>query len=165
MSSFIISHFSYCPLNWMFSSKLSAKNKDAVHKRFLQIILNDYESPWSLLFEEAHKATFHQWCIILLRSKFITTWMDIWLTKSLKLSNLSDIKASFIEIRTWYYFILCKQNLVTIAYSNTGRIFFSFFQTSSWKYEDCPYRSCKIFIQNVRYIWLGPISISIDWSI
>ena len=80
LSSFIISHFSYCPLNWMFSSKLSAKNKDAVHKRFLQIILNDYESPWYLLFEEARKATFHQWCIILLRSKFKTTWMDICLT-------------------------------------------------------------------------------------
>ena len=28
----------------------------------------------------------------------------------------------------------------------------------TWKWEDCPCRSCKIFIQNVEYIWLGPIS-------
>ena len=28
----------------------------------------------------------------------------------------------------------------------------------TWKCEDCPCRSCKIFIQNVSYILLGPIS-------
>ena len=28
----------------------------------------------------------------------------------------------------------------------------------TWKCEDCPCRSCKIFIQNVGYIWLAPIS-------
>ena len=38
----------------------------------------------------------------------------------------------------------------------------------TWKCEDCPCRSCKIFIQNVGYIWLGPITdrnISVNCSI
>ena len=34
-----------------------------VNKRSLQIILNDYESPYSLLLEEAHKIALHQRCI------------------------------------------------------------------------------------------------------
>ena len=49
LSSFIISHFSYCPFVWMFLLQ--------------RIILNDYESPCPLSLEEAHQVTFHQRCI------------------------------------------------------------------------------------------------------
>ena len=31
----------------------------------------------------------------------------------------------------------------------------------TWKCEDGPCRSCKVFIQNVEYIWLGVIR---NWS-
>ena len=56
----MISHFSYCLLIRMFCSKKSTKNINAVHERSLRIILNDYESPYSLLVEQAHQITFHQ---------------------------------------------------------------------------------------------------------
>ena len=60
LSSFIISHFSCCPLMWMFCSKTCTKKINAVHERSLRIILNDDESPYSLLLEEAHEITFLQ---------------------------------------------------------------------------------------------------------
>ena len=41
LSSFIISHFSYCPLIWMFCSKKSTEKINAVHERSLWIIQND----------------------------------------------------------------------------------------------------------------------------
>ena len=63
LSSFLISHFSYCPLIWMFCSKKSTKKANAVHERSLRIIRNDYESIYPLLLEEAHQITFHQLCI------------------------------------------------------------------------------------------------------
>ena len=44
LSSFMIYHFSYYPLIWMFCSKKSNKKINAVHERSLQIIRNDYES-------------------------------------------------------------------------------------------------------------------------
>ena len=59
-SSFKISHFSYCPLIRMFCSKKSTKKINAVRERSLRITLNDYDSPYSLLLEEAHQITFHQ---------------------------------------------------------------------------------------------------------
>ena len=55
LSSFIISHFSYCPLIWMFCSKKSTKKINAVHERSLRIILKAYESPYPFLLEEAHQ--------------------------------------------------------------------------------------------------------------
>ena len=50
LSSFIISHFSYLSLIWMFCSKKSSTGINTVHDRPLQIFLNDYESPYFLLF-------------------------------------------------------------------------------------------------------------------
>ena len=63
LSSFIISHVSYCALIWMFCSKKSTKKINANHERSLRIILNDYDSPYSLSLEEARQITFHQRCI------------------------------------------------------------------------------------------------------
>ena len=63
LSSFIISHFSYCPLIWMFCLKKPSKKINAVHKGSLRIILTDYESPYPLILEEAHQIIFHQRCI------------------------------------------------------------------------------------------------------
>ena len=60
LPSFIISHFSYCPLSWMFCSKKSTKKINPVHERSLRIIRNDYESLYSLLLEETNQTTFHQ---------------------------------------------------------------------------------------------------------
>ena len=60
---FIISFISYCFLNWMFYSKISTKKINAVLERPLRIILNDYDSPYPLLLEEAHQITFDQRCI------------------------------------------------------------------------------------------------------
>ena len=61
--SFIISHFSYCPLIWMFYSKTSNKKINAAHERSLQIDRNDYESLYPLLLEETQQATVHKRCI------------------------------------------------------------------------------------------------------
>ena len=63
LPSFRISRFSFSPLIWMFCSKKSSKQINATHERSLRIILNNYESPYPLLLEEAHQIIFHQRCI------------------------------------------------------------------------------------------------------
>ena len=60
LSSFIVSRFSYCLLIWMFCSKTFAKEINTIHKRSLQIILNDYKSSNLFALEEGHQITFHQ---------------------------------------------------------------------------------------------------------
>ena len=42
--SFIISNFNYCPLLWMFSSKMSLTNIANTQKRALRFVNNDYTS-------------------------------------------------------------------------------------------------------------------------
>ena len=59
LSFFVISHFSYFLLLWIFCSKKSTKKINAVHERSLKIIRNDYRSLYPLLLEEANQITFH----------------------------------------------------------------------------------------------------------
>ena len=66
LSSFIMSHLSYCPLTWIFYSWKFTKKINALYERSLQIILNDYKYSHSLLEEVidmAHQIMFHQRCI------------------------------------------------------------------------------------------------------
>ena len=49
ISSFFYSHFNYCPLVWMFSSKESNTKIEKLHKRALQIIHDDFSSPYETL--------------------------------------------------------------------------------------------------------------------
>ena len=50
---------------------------NAIHERSLRIILNDYESPYSLLLEEAHQTTFQQRCINSLMIDVYISLIDI----------------------------------------------------------------------------------------
>ena len=112
LSPFIIFHLSYCHLIWMFCSKKSTKKINALYKRSLRIILNDYKSPYSLLLEEAHKVKCDQRCI---NSFMIEVYMyhnghyeghfqvRVEYVQSQKLLHLPDRKPSFIEVHLSIY--------------------------------------------------------------
>ena len=48
-STFIYSHFNYCPLVWVFSSKDTNKKIDGLHKRALRLLYDDYTSNYEEL--------------------------------------------------------------------------------------------------------------------
>ena len=49
IESSILSNFNYCPLVWHFSYYESIRKIEKIQKRFLGIILNDYESDYETL--------------------------------------------------------------------------------------------------------------------
>ena len=88
LPSFIISHFSYCPLIWIFCSKKSTNKINAVHERPLRIIRNDYMPLYPLLLEETPN-NIHQ--------RFINSLM-IEVCKYLN-RNLPDIMNDIFKLR------------------------------------------------------------------
>ena len=167
MSSFIISHFSYWLLVWMFYSKKSTKKINAVQERPLRIIRNDYESLYPLLLEEARQITFHQRCI---NSLMIEVYRYL---NGHSLDIMNDI---FKLIENTYslrnFHIFQTENLCSLKYGLDAipyrasqlwqQVPFDIREAASLtlfknriktcKCEDCPCRFCKIFIQNVGYI-------------
>ena len=52
--SFIMSNFNYCPLVWMFTSKTSLSKLENIQKRALRFVLNDYQSGYTELLQNAN---------------------------------------------------------------------------------------------------------------
>ena len=142
MSSFIISNFSYCSLTWKLFSKNSTKNINAVHERSLLIILNDYESPYTLLLEEAYQVVFHQRCINSLTIevyKYLNGHSpdivnDIF-KYNLQTENLCSLKYGLDTI-PYRASQLWKQVPIDIRETASLALFKNRIKT--WKCEDCP---------------------------
>ena len=147
--SFIISYSSYCPLIWMFCSKKSIKKINAVHKRSLRIIRNDYETLYPLLLQEPHQITFPQLCI---NSFMIEVYKCLYNLRNFHIfqtKNPCSLKYGLDAIP------YCASQLwQQVPIDNREAAYLNLFKNriKTWKCEDCPCRSCKIFIQNVGYI-------------
>ena len=173
LPSFIISYISYCSLIWMFYSKISTKKINAVLERPLRIIPNDYETPYPLLLEEAHQVTFDQRCI---------NYLMIEVYKHLNghspdiMNDIFKLRKNVYKLQSFHIFQtenprslkyvldsipyrtsqLWQQVPIDIRLAASLALFKNRIKT--WKCEDCPCRSCKIFTQTVGNIWLRSIS-------
>ena len=65
-SSFIKSHFTYCPFVWMFCTKHSIGRINNIHERCLRLIQQNYTSDFEVLLENSNGKPVHQKCIELL---------------------------------------------------------------------------------------------------
>ena len=59
VNSFILCHFNYCPLIWLFCSTTSQKNLAKVNERALRLALSDYTSSYKDLLVNAESTTIH----------------------------------------------------------------------------------------------------------
>ena len=151
----------------MFCSKKSAKRKNAVHERSSRIIQNDYKSLHPLLLEEAHQITFHQRCI---NSLMVEVYKYLNGHSPDIINDIFKLRENMNNLRNFHIFQtenprLLKYRLDAIPY-RAGQLWqqvpidiceaasLALFKNriKTWKCEDCPCRSCKIFIQNVGYI-------------
>ena len=167
LSSFIIPHLSYCPVIWIFCSKKSTKKINAIHERSLRIIRNNYESLYPLLLEEAHQITFHQRCI---NSLMIEVYKYLNGHSPDIMSDIFKLRENMYNLRNFHIFQTenprsLKYGLDAIPYRasqlwqqvptdirEAASLTLFKNRIKTWKCEDCPCRSCKIFIQNVGYI-------------
>ena len=55
MSSFIKCEFSYCPLIWMFCSRMSMIKMNNIHEKHLSLATNDHDLNFNELLGSSHK--------------------------------------------------------------------------------------------------------------
>ena len=60
MRSFIMSHFSYCPLIWMFHDRATNSRINKIHERALRIVYRDTESFFDELLAKDNSVSVHQ---------------------------------------------------------------------------------------------------------
>ena len=59
MRALVLSHFSYCPLVWMFYDRALNDNVNHIHERALHIAYNDYENDFGFLLEQSKSVPVH----------------------------------------------------------------------------------------------------------
>ena len=59
MKSFITSQFGYCPLIWMFHSRISNNKINFIHERTLKITYNDRKSSFEELLRKGNTVSIH----------------------------------------------------------------------------------------------------------
>ena len=109
MRSFIMSHFSYCPLIWMFHDRAANSRINKIHERALRIVYRDTESSFDELLAKDNSVSVHQRNLQLLM-------IEIYETKnSLNPPFMEDI---FVE-RTNISFNLRNNDGLLVSRANT----------------------------------------------
>ena len=73
MTSFVMSHFSYCPLVWMFHDRKSNNKINKIHERALRIIHKDSTSNFEELLIKSNSVSVHQRNLQLLLTEIYKT--------------------------------------------------------------------------------------------
>ena len=73
MTTFIMSHFSYCPLVWMFRNSASNNKINKIHERALRIIQKDCTSNFQELLNKSNSVSVHQRNLQLLLTEIYKT--------------------------------------------------------------------------------------------
>ena len=144
IDSFILSNFSYCPLVWHFSFCDSIRKIEKIQKRYLRIILNDYESDYETLLCNTNKPT-----------------MEIRRSRTLDVEIIKTLNEIMKGIFTPKENAKVRQNDIIVKRINTSR-----FGTQSlrslgpkiWNNLPSNIKSETSFLKFKEYIktWLGP---------
>ena len=101
INAFFYSHFNYCPLIWMFSSKTSNDKIEKLHKRALQIIESDFTATYENLMAIDGSITIHKRNLQFLMTEIYKTLHDL---------NPPFMKEIFVRIDS-PYLLKTKQRL------------------------------------------------------
>ena len=167
MNSFINSHFSYCPIVWMFHSKKIDNRINRIQERALRIVYQDYSSCFEDLLQKDNSLTNHQRNIQKLATeifkvtignapKLMEEVFDI-VDIPYNLRNQTKFKSypvktvkygletvSYLGPKVWNLVPDNLKNLTTLSDFKT--------QIKKWVPINCPCKLCKNYISHIGYV-------------
>ena len=167
LNSFITSHFSYCPLVWMFHSRRLNNKINSIHERALRIIYQDYQSTFSELLAKDNSRTVHQRNL----QKLVTELFKV------KIGVAPDIMKEIFQVEERPYnfrhnVFVKRHNVKSVRYGTETASFLApklwdmipeecKNETSvnafkekikTWVPDNCPCRICKTYVQNLGFL-------------
>ena len=167
INSMIKSQFAYCPLIWMFCSRISNNTINKIHECSLRIAFNDQHNSFLDILETNNEMTIHQRNIQILMTEIFKTVNDL---GPPIMNELLEARNNMYNVRNFQEFVTKKKNTVrygteTLDYrapqlwsllpeeikeSSSLSIFKS--NIKKWICTECPCRICKQYIQNLGFL-------------
>ena len=166
MNAFIASHFSYCPVVWMFHSRKLNNRINRLHERALRIVYKDYTSSFEELLNQDQSLTIHQKNL----QKLVT---EVYKVKTGIAPAIMNDVFSFTKTayplrkdkfnakipRTMSYGIETPTHIgpklwdtLPAEYTNASSLDEFKMKIKNWVPRNCPCRLCKTYIQHVGYL-------------
>ena len=166
MNAFITSHFGYCPLVWMFHSRILENRINKIHERALRIVYNDNESSFGELLKKDGSFSIHERNIQALAIEIYKV------VNGLSPEIMNDI-FSLKESETYSSrFPFKPRNIISVSYGTETLSFMgpkiwalipndlkkvkSLPQFKKkiklWKPDKCPCRMCKTYIVGLGFV-------------
>ena len=167
MTSFVMSHFSYCPLVWMFHDRKSNNKINKIHERALRIIHKDSTSNFEELLIKSNSVSVHQRNLQLLLTEIYKTvnnlnpsfMAEVFVTKEVPYNLRGSNNLALPRARTNLYGIdtirfvgqkLWQTLPREIKESQSLEIFKRNIKTI--RTFDCSCKLCKNFITNLGFL-------------
>ena len=165
-NSIIKSQFSYCPRVWMLCLRTSNNMINKLHEGSLRIILNEYSSNFNI--ENNNDLSNHHRNIQVLlievfkmKNELAPPIMESILNKRFNTYNLRNFQEFATEIRRTVWYVLetlsyCYLQICSLLSENLKEMnFLSQFKRNikHWICRDCTCRLCKVYIQNIGFLY------------
>ena len=167
MRAFVLSHFSYCPLVWIFYDRTTNHRINHAHERAFRIAYKDHRHDFGYLLEQSNSVPIHVRNLQLLMMKIFKTkshlnppfMRDIFQERNVNYNLRHGNDAQLPKVRTTSFGIktitylgsrLWQLLLQEIKQSNTLSIFKK--RIKCWKGGECNCRLCKTYIPQVGFL-------------
>jgi len=167
MNSFILCHFSYCPLIWMFHSRKLNERINKIHERALRVVYKDYNSSFEELLLKDGSLTIHQRNLqkLVIEIFKVKCGLSPQILKEVfeieeipyNLRNVTKFKSH--RIRTIKYGIETPSyigpklwNSLPCEYKELNSLKEFKMKIKNWIPINCPCKLCKTYISNVGYL-------------
>ena len=166
ISSFFNSQFSYCPLIWMFCSRMSNNKINKLQERSLRILYKDDYSNFEELLKKNHSVTIHIRNIQLLAIEMYKLKNNL----SLDIIPCLFPRNEYSYMRNCHDFMRSNPKTVrwgTESLTNLGPIIWDIVPTDikslptlhsfkqrikRWDPQNCPCRLCKVYVRDLGFL-------------
>ena len=166
LQTFIFSHFSYCPLVWMFHSRTLNNRINRIHERALRIVYQDIESSFADLLSKDNSFTIHERNIQTLAIELYKVAYRISpkimdevfpLKSGTRYAGESIFETSNIKTVSWGTETLGNigpriWSIIPQRIKNLQKLSEFTRNIRKWKPEKCPCRLCKTYVKHIGFI-------------
>ena len=167
VSSFFNSQFNYCPLKWMFHSRIINNKINRLHEMCLCLLCGDKSPSFEKLIEQDKSVTIHTRNLEILATEMFKVYRNISppifseifhgrdidynlrINSDFAVPNVRSVfhvrgSISYLSSKIWDIVPLELKKLANAAASKNG--------IKEWKQKNCPCKLCKKHVSNLGFI-------------
>ena len=167
VSTFFNSQFNYCPLIWMFHSRIINNKINRLHERCLRVLYGDKSTSFEKLLEQDKSVTIHIKNLQILATEMFKVYRNIFPSIFSEIFHqrgnnynsqinsdfaMPNVRSVFHGTESIWYLGPKIWDIVPLELKELTSVAAFKKVIKEWKPKSCPCRLCKKYVSNLRFI-------------